>query len=61
MQKKAELEELWEANTHKESQNAARLRYPTAIHSLYNTTQEDYDPKRTEYRELKAKLSDTTS
>ena len=55
-QKKAELEELWASNMVQESRNAGMVRYHGAIFSLHGKMQEDYDVKRAEYMELKAKL-----
>ena len=55
-QKKAELEELWASNMVQESRNAGMVRYHGAICSLHGKMQEDYDVKRAEYMELKAKL-----
>ena len=55
-QKKSDLEELWASSTVKKLRNPGKLRYRAAVHSLHNRRQEDYDAKRTRYRELKADL-----
>ena len=55
-QKKAELEELWAKNTAQELGNEDMLLYHNAICFLHERTQEDYNIKKVQYRELKADL-----
>ena len=56
-QKKAELEELWAANAAQESRISDMVGCHAALRALHENMHTDYNVKRSENRELQAKLT----